>query len=146
MTLRVCTFEELGLLELYRVLQLRSEVFVVEQTCAYQDIDGKDPKALHVLGEYEGEIVAYTRLFRPGDYFEEASIGRVVIDPRFRSRKWGYPLMEASLQAIADRFGETHVTISAQLYLKLFYENAGFTAVGEVYPEDDIPHIRMVRR
>jgi len=145
MTIRVCLFEELSLTELYRLLQLRSAVFVVEQTCPYQDIDGKDPKALHVLGEYEGEIVAYTRLFQPGDYFEEASIGRVVIDPRFRNRKWGYPLMAASIQAIADRFGTSRITISAQLYLKRFYENTGFVAVGEVYPEDDIPHIRMER-
>lgn len=145
MTIRVCTFEELSLTELYRLLQLRSAVFVVEQTCPYQDIDGKDPKALHVLGEYEGEIVAYTRLFQPSDYFEEASIGRVVIDPRFRNRKWGYPLMAASIQAIADRFGTSRITISAQLYLKRFYENTGFVAVGDVYPEDDIPHIRMER-
>lgn len=146
MTIRICTFDELTLRELYRLLQLRSAVFVVEQACAYQDIDGKDLKALHVLGEYEGEIVAYTRLFKPGDYFDEASIGRVVIDPGFRNRKWGYPLMEASIQAIADRFGETKITISAQLYLQRFYENTGFTAIGEVYPEDDIPHIRMVKR
>lgn len=144
MTIRIVAFEALTTAELYRILQLRSAVFVVEQHCPYQDIDGKDVKALHVIGEADGKIVAYTRLFRPGDYFTEASIGRVVIDPDYRSRKWGYPLMQASIDAIRERFGTSTIAISAQLYLKRFYENAGFEPEGEVYPEDDIPHIRMV--
>lgn len=146
MNIRIKAFEALSNRDVYDILQLRSAVFVVEQDCVYQDIDGKDEKALHVVGEYEGEIIAYTRIFRPGDYFAEASIGRVVIHPDYRNRKWGYPLMEASIQAIKEHFRETDIMISAQLYLKKFYENAGFTAIGEVYPEDGIPHIRMVRR
>lgn len=124
------------------MLQLRSEVFVVEQNCVYQDIDGKDAKAIHVLGEFDGQIVAYARLFKPGDYFEQASIGRVVVKEIFRDRKWGHDLMRGAIAALAE-MGETAITISAQLYLKKFYESHGFVAVGGQYLEDDIPHIEM---
>ena len=123
---------------------MRSEVFVVEQNCVYQDIDGKDVKAIHVLGEIDGKIVAYARLFMPGDYFDEASIGRVVVKPEFRDRKLGHDLMRESIAALAE-LGETRIAISAQLYLKKFYESHGFVAEGEPYLEDDIPHIRMLR-
>jgi ElaA protein len=81
---KIKRFEALSVAELYSVLQLRSEVFVVEQNCVYQDIDGKDVKALHLIGEYDAKIVAYARLFKSGDYFENASIGRVVIAANYR--------------------------------------------------------------
>lgn len=136
-------FEELTVPELYQLLRLRSEVFVVEQNCVYQDIDNKDPKALHVLGLYDGEIVAYTRLFDAGYYFDEASIGRVVISDKYRDRKWGHELIRVSIQAIKDYFGKTQITISAQEYLKKFYESHGFVQTSEMYLEDDIPHIQM---
>ena len=138
-------FNELSIEELYQVLQLRSEVFVVEQNCVYQDIDGKDRKALHVLGKYEGSVVAYTRLFGPGDYFAESSIGRVVISPKYRDRKWGRSLMQESVNAVAEYLGQGPITISAQQYLTKFYESHGFVQQGDPYLEDGIPHIRMQR-
>lgn len=136
-------FEALSLSELYKLLQLRSEVFVVEQNCVYQDIDGKDEKALHLIGEENGEIVAYARLFKPKDYFDEASIGRVVVRETSRSKKLGHILMREAIQVIEIHFDVTEITISAQLYLKHFYESHGFVQISDTYLEDDIPHIRM---
>lgn len=138
------TFQELTTQELYDILQLRSEVFVVEQDCVYQDIDGKDQKALHVLGYKNNVVVAYTRIFKPGDYFEKASIGRVVVAKKVRQHKYGYDIMEASIQAIKEHYNETNIKISAQCYLNKFYNNLGFKAIGEDYLEDGIPHIAMV--
>ena len=142
-TWSVKSFENLSLNELYSVLQLRSEVFVVEQNCVYQDIDFKDQKALHLLGKIDENVVAYCRLFKPNDYFEQASIGRVVIAPKFRNNNWGYQLMSEAIAAVKSHFNENSITISAQLYLKKFYENVGFVATSETYLEDDIPHIQM---
>ena len=129
---------------MYEVLQLRSEVFVVEQDCVYQDIDGKDQNALHVLGIKDNKIVAYTRLFKPGDYFNLASIGRVVVKENQRMHKYGYDIMEASIKAIKTNYNTTDIKISAQCYLKRFYNNLNFFEVGEQYLEDDIPHIAML--
>lgn len=143
--IKIKSFEALSLAELYNVLRLRAEVFIVEQNCVYQDIDNKDQKALHLIGEYKGEIVAYSRLFSGGDYFENASIGRVVIAQKHREKKWGHQLVQAAIEEIENRFGTRKITISAQLYLKNFYETNGFVAVGESYLEDDIPHIEMRR-
>jgi len=142
---KIKRFDELSALELYSVLQLRSKVFVVEQNCVYQDIDGKDLKALHSIGEFDEKIVAYARLFKSGDYFENASIGRVVIDPEYRDRKWGFEMMEQAISGIETFYGETKITISAQLYLQKFYEKLGFVVSSETYLEDDIPHIEMKR-
>lgn len=136
-------FNELSIAELYEALQLRANVFVVEQNCLYQDIDGKDDKALHVLGKFDGKIVGYARLFNTGYYFDNPSIGRVVIDSDYRDRKWGHDLMRTAIQGIYDNFGQSDITISAQLYLKKFYESHGFVQDGDGYLEDDIPHIRM---
>jgi ElaA protein len=140
---KIKPFEALSLSELYNVLQLRSEVFVVEQNCVYQDIDGKDQKALHVIGEYNGETVAYCRIFKSGDYFEQSSIGRVIVKETYRDKKWGHDLIREAIEAIKNSFGETGITISAQLYLKKFYENHGFVQTSEEYLEDGIPHIEM---
>lgn len=138
-------FNELSSVELYRILQLRSEVFVVEQNCVYQDIDGKDLNALHLYGTHEDEIRIYCRLFAPGYYFDNASIGRVVIDKDFRRNQWGHALMKEAINAIAEEYGTGTITISAQLYLQKFYESHGFVQEGDEYLEDDIPHIRMNR-
>lgn len=146
MNITIKTFQELTTSELYELLQLRSEVFVVEQDCVYQDIDGKDVKALHVLGAKEGKIIAYTRLFNSGEYFDTPSIGRVVVKESERKYGYGHDLMKASIQAIVDNYNETTITISAQTYLQKFYESHGFKQVGEGYLEDGIPHIRMVRK
>ena len=142
---KIKPFLELSTNELYAMLQLRSEVFVVEQNCVYQDIDGKDQKAIHVLGYSEGILVAYSRLFKPKDYFEYASIGRVIVKASHRDKKLGHELMRVSIDAITTLFQETKITISAQLYLQKFYESHGFVVVGESYLEDDIPHIEMKR-
>jgi len=137
------TFYELSTQELYQILRLRSEVFVVEQNCVYQDIDNKDQKALHLFGIVEGKIIAYSRLFKPGDYFEFSSIGRVVVDEKFRDKNFGHELIDQSILEINNRFKAQNITISAQLYLKKFYEFHGFITTSEMYLEDDIPHIEM---
>lgn len=138
-------FDELTTQQLYELLQLRSEVFVVEQDCVYQDIDFKDQNALHILGYKNEKLVAYTRLFKPGDYFKKASIGRVVVLKNERQHKYGYDIMNASIEAIKNHYNETKIKISAQVYLKKFYNNLEFKEMGEEYLEDGIPHIAMMR-
>lgn len=142
---KIKPFEALNVNELYDLLKLRSEIFVVEQNCVYLDLDGKDKKALHLIGEYDGKIVAYVRLFDAGISFDNASIGRVVVDANYRDRKWGHDLMREAIAAIKSNFDKEAITIGAQLYLKKFYESHGFVQVSEVYLEDDIEHIEMTR-
>jgi len=139
------TFNELTNSELYEMLQLRNEVFVVEQECVYQDLDGKDQKALHILGFKNDKLVAYARAFKPGDYFEDAAIGRVVVVSTERHHSYGYDIMKASIQAVEDKFETKTIKLSAQTYLKRFYNNLGFSEVGEKYLEDGIPHINMIK-
>ena len=145
MEINTYNFSSLNTDQLYGLLQLRSEVFVVEQDCVYQDIDGKDQKALHVLGTVEGNIVAYTRIFKPGDYLEKAAIGRVVVASDFRKRDFGKAIMQASIAAVENYFNTTAIGLSAQTYLLNFYNDLGFSALGETYLEDGIPHIYMER-
>lgn len=142
---KIKSFEQLTVKELYGLLRLREQVFIIEQDCIYPDIDNKDQKALHVLGMAEGEVISYARIFKPGDYFETAAIGRVVTDKTYRNLKIGFTLMQKSIAAVEEYFSETTITISAQCYLTGFYESLGFVQVGEGYLEDNIPHIRMVR-
>lgn len=142
---KIKRFEELSPLEIYQILELRSEVFVVEQNCVYQDIDGKDQYALHLLGVSDGKLACYARMFPAGKYFEEASIGRVVIREEFRQNKWGHDLMRQAIAGISDVYGTDAITISAQAYLRKFYEQHGFVFTGEEYLEDGIPHLRMKR-
>ena len=138
-------FKELTINELYDLLQLRSEVFVVEQDCVYQDVDGKDRIALHILGFKDDELVAYTRAFKPGQYFSEASIGRVVVKKEERANDYGYEIMKASMVAVQEHFNTAKISVSAQTYLKSFYKNLGFEEVGDAYEEDGIPHIKMIK-
>ncbi|MAW95981.1 MULTISPECIES: GNAT family N-acetyltransferase [unclassified Leeuwenhoekiella] len=145
MKIELLTFNEFSLQTLYDVLQLRAEVFVVEQNCPYQDVDGKDQKALHVLGFTNDKLVAYTRIFKPGDYFERASIGRVIVKENHRKYGYGKDIMNASIQVLEDRFDAEEIELSAQVYLKKFYNDLGFKEFGEGYLEDNIPHIRMLR-
>lgn len=142
--IKIRIFKQITTQELYDILQLRSEVFVVEQDCVYQDIDGKDQKALHVLGYKNEKLIAYTRSFKPGDYFDYASIGRVVVLKNERQHNYGYDIMKASIEAINNSFNETTIEISAQVYLNTFYKNLGFNTIGEEYLEDGIPHIKMI--
>lgn len=139
------TFKELTIEELYAILQLRSEIFVVEQNCVYQDIDYKDQNALHVMGLKDDKLVAYTRLFKPNDYFEYASIGRVLVRDSARHLKYGHHIMKASITAIRVHYNETKIKISAQTYLKHFYNSLEFREIGEEYLEDGIPHITMLK-
>ncbi len=139
------TFKQLTTDELYAILQLRSEIFVVEQNCVYQDLDYKDQIALHVLGFKNKKLVAYTRLFKPGDYFDDASIGRVVVATKERKMSYGYDIMEASINAINNFYKVSTIRISAQEYLKKFYNNLGFKETGEGYLEDGIPHVAMIK-
>lgn len=138
-------FKELTVDELYEVIKLRIEIFAVEQNCVYQDLDGKDQIALHVLGFKNKKLVAYTRLFKSGDYFDLASIGRVIVAKNERQFGYGNDIMKASIEAVKTYFDETKIKLSAQCYLKKFYNNLGFKEVGEEYLEDDIPHISMIK-
>ncbi len=145
MEILIKTFEELSINQLYQILQLRSEVFVVEQDCVYQDIDGKDQKALHILGYKDDVLVAYTRCFEQGIYFQEAAIGRVIVKENHRKYGYGHQVLEASIKAIKERFNTTKIKLSAQQYLIDFYVSHGFITTGEGYLEDGIPHIAMVK-
>lgn len=144
MKINVKTFKELTLYELHDLLQLRNKVFVVEQDCVYQDIDGKDEKALHVIGTKNEKIVAYTRCFPPSVYFEEAAIGRVVVPLEERKYGYGHDIMKASIKAISAHYNTQEIKLSGQEHLKKFYESHGFKQIGEGYLEDGIPHIAMV--
>ena len=142
---KIKSFEALTVNELYDLLQLRSEIFVVEQNCVYPDMDGKDKLALHLIGEYDDKIVAYSRIFDAGNSFDNASIGRVVVHAAYRDKKWGHNLMREAIAGIKANFGKDKITIGAQLYLKKFYESHGFVQTSEMYLEDDIPHVEMQR-
>ena len=141
----VKSFSELTTNELYEILKVRSEVFIVEQNCVYQDIDDKDSKALHIIGYKNEKIIAYTRIFKPGDYFELASLGRVLVLKKERIHGYGHVILREALIAIQNNFKENSIKISAQTYLKKFYETHGFQQVGDEYLEDDIPHIAMIK-
>ena len=138
-------FDELTPQELYSILQLRNEVFVVEQNCVFQDADNKDQFSYHLMG-WEGEkLIAYSRIIPPGMVYEFPSIGRVVTSPLSRRNGSGKILMNESIKAIQKLFGEAAIELGAQLYLKKFYESFGFIQSGEIYLEDGIQHIEMIR-
>jgi ElaA protein len=138
-------FSELTPDELYAVLQLRNEVFVVEQTCVFQDADGKDQASYHLLGNSNKALVAYTRIVPAGVIYSEPSIGRVVTSPSVRGTGAGKELMQESIKTLIQLFGVVPIKIGAQLYLKKFYESFGFAQIGEGYIEDGIPHIYMLK-
>ena len=138
-------FNQLSKNELYKIFHIRSKVFIVEQNCIYQDIDFKDQKALHILIKKKKEIIGYSRIFKPGDYFKKASIGRVVISKENRDKGYGKILMRESIKAIENNFKEKEIKISAQKYLLDFYTSIGFKKEGEEYLEDGIPHISMIK-
>ncbi len=142
---QVKDFSELTSVEIYEMLRLRSEVFVVEQNCVYQDVDNKDQKAFHVLGFKNNQLIAYSRIFDSGDYFDLPSIGRIVVKEEERQYKYGHNLVAQSIQFILDNFQDNKILISAQTYLTKFYNSHGFEQMGEGYLEDGIPHIKMIR-
>ena len=136
-------WSEVSLEELYSVLRLRSEVFVVEQDCVYQDIDNKDQIAIHLLGYINKELIAYSRLFNEGDYFKETSFGRAIIKKEKRGQGYGDELVKESLKTIKNYYGNKKVKISAQAHLKTFYSKHAFIAKGKEYLEDGILHVSM---
>ena len=137
-------FSELSTEEIYNILKLRAEVFVVEQNCVYQDIDEKDKKATHLFIEKNNEIIAYTRIFKKGDYYEEnPSIGRVVVSKKERGKNLGKEIMLNSIEFIKKELEGRKIELSAQKYLDKFYKDLDFYSEGEDYLEDGIPHQRM---
>lgn len=138
-------FAELTPHELYAIMHLRSEVFVVEQNCVYLDADGKDLSSWHLMGWDGNKLVAYSRLLPAGLAFTEVSIGRVVSSPAYRGTGAGKTLIETAIQTCKALFGDQPIRIGAQLYLQKFYESLGFVQVSEMYLEDNIPHIEMRR-
>ena len=138
-------FEDLSVKELYAILSLRSEVFVVEQNCVYQDVDKLDQKALHIFGIKNGHLIAYARIFKPGDYFDQASIGRVVVKKEERKHEYGHDLIAYTIDFIHTSLDESIIKLSAQTYLRKFYESHGFKKIGKDYLEDGIPHIAMLK-
>jgi len=138
-------FADLSPHELYAILQLRNEVFAIEQNCVYPDMDNKDQPSFHLMGWKSGKLLAYSRIIPPGIAYPEPSIGRVVTSPAARGQGIGRQLMELSMEHIDKLYGTTAVRISAQLYLKKFYTDLGFFITGDVYIEDSLEHIEMVR-
>ncbi len=147
MTFKCIPFKELTLNELYAAMQLRQEVFVVEQNCPFVDADGKDQKAWHCMGyDDNGNLMVYTRLFDLSDYYEGfTSIGRVVTSPKARGTGLGRVLMEKSIDYCFQLFGNHPIKIGAQKYLEHFYESFGFKSIGEDYIEDGILHTIMIK-
>jgi len=139
------TFESLTPAELYQILRLRSEVFVVEQNCVFLDMDNKDQFSLHLMGYDAANLVASARLIAPGKVYEEMSIGRVVTSPAYRKKGAGRELMHVAIKECYRLFGESPIKIGAQLYLQKFYESLGFAQTSDAYDEDGIDHIEMIR-
>ena len=140
------SFDELTNPELYDILQLRSEIFVVEQQCIYNDLDGLDKTAVHLFYKKEGKIVAYARLLPPGTRFADFSIGRVVVHAGERGTGIGKALMNAAIDFCSKTLKAEKIKISAQQYLQRFYEELGFVVSTEMYLEDGIPHVGMVHK
>ena len=138
------TFSELDTEDFYQILRLRSEVFVVEQDCVYQDIDNKDQNAIHLYYKENDQIVAYTRIFKAGDYYENPCIGRVVVSKKNRGNDIGKKIMIDSMEYIKQNIKGEKIELSAQKYLDKFYKDLGFYKIGEEYLEDGIPHQRMI--
>jgi len=138
-------FETLTPYELYAILRLRTEVFVVEQNCVFQDMDNKDQPAYHLMGWKNEILIAYTRLIPSNLSYKEPSIGRVVTSASARGGGIGRKLMEKSIEEMIRLYGKTPIKLGAQLYLKKFYESLGFIQSGDIYKEDGIDHIEMIR-
>ncbi len=138
-------FDDLSNHQLYAILQLRNEVFVVEQNCVFQDADNKDQESYHLMGFSNGILVAYTRIVPPGIIYEQASIGRVVTSPAIRKHGAGKILMKKSVKAVYDLFGPVPIKLGAQLYLSKFYGSFDFKQISDVYLEDGIEHIYMLK-
>ena len=140
---KLSAFNELTNLELYAILQLRNTVFIVEQNCVYQDLDDKDQKGFHLCAWQDNQLAAYCRVLPPGVSYPEASIGRIATAMAHRKAGYGRRLVQSAINMALEKFNCKKITISAQAYLQHFYESFGFVKKGEMYLEDEIPHIKM---
>jgi len=143
MKIIVKRFKELSVEEIYQILKVRADVFIVEQKCIYKDIDGKDEKAIHVLGKENNEIIAYTRILQNDEQYKFPSISRVVVKKKNRGNKRGKEIMKETIKYIVEELKEKTIVLAAQKYLEKFYRELGFIAEGEEYLEDEIPHQKM---
>jgi ElaA protein len=143
MELKCKDFSELTTTELFEIYRLRAAVFVVEQNCAYQDVDEKDLRSYHLTLHENNALIGYLRIIIPGGSYPEPSIGRVVVAAHRRRNGAGRKLMEEGLREAERIFGKKEIVISAQTYLEKFYASMGFVSEGLQYLEDDIPHIQM---
>lgn len=146
MYISIKPFDELGTHELYGLLQLRSEVFVVEQTCIYNDLDDLDQLAWHLILKNDKRVAGTARILPGGTRFPQVSIGRVVVSPHFRRQNLGKLVMQEAMKFAFSHFAASEIKISAQLYLERFYEDLGFRRITEIYDEDGIPHIGMLAK
>lgn len=137
-------FKELKVEEIYKILELRNEVFIVEQQCAYQDCDGKDENAYHLYLQDNGEIIAYLRILKKGVSFDEISIGRVLVRKNYRGKGISREMMLKAINFIELNLNEKEIKIQAQSYLVNFYKSLGFKETSNEYLEDNIPHIDML--
>lgn len=139
-------FNALSVSDLYAILQLREQVFILEQTCLYADIDGKDAQAYHALLKIDDQLAAYARFFIKGNFhLDYASIGRVLVHPNYRKKQLGHEILRRVLEEIERKFEKSEIKISAQTYLLRFYEQYGFKKISAEYLEDGIPHIDMLK-
>lgn len=143
MIFSINTFNNLTLLNLYSIYKLRNEVFIVEQNCAYQDVDTFDLTAHHLLVINDDELIAYARILPPYSNYSQPSIGRVIVKSNYRSQNLGKKLMLYAIEQAQLLFPQQQLVISAQSYLLKFYTNLGFKASGNEYLEDNIPHTKM---
>src|SRR5580704_11610996 len=137
-------FNDLSPNELYAILQLRNEIFVVEQNCVFQDADNKDQHCYHLMGWQQNILSAYSRILPPEISYSESSIGRIVTSPNARGNGIGRELVKQSIEELYILFGKIPIKIGAQMYLQKFYESFGFKQTSDIYLEDDIPHIEML--
>ena len=136
-------FDALSAKELYQILQLRINVFMLEQNCLYPECDDKDFHGKHLFAYQDNKVIAYARLLPPGISYSESSIGRVIVHPEYRKLQLGYTLMEKAKDCLLEDFPSHHIRISAQAHLSSFYNNLGFQIESDIYLEDDIPHVEM---
>ncbi len=144
MEIKIKKFNELTTEELYKILRVRNEVFVVEQTCIYQDCDNKDYSSYHLYVEEGNEVVGYLRIVNKGISYDEISIGRVLVKETHRNKGLSRKIMLEAIKFIEEKLNSTEIRLSGQVYIKGFYGSLGFKQVSEEYLEDDIPHVEML--
>lgn len=145
MNWKLIKFEEFNVNRLYEVLKLRVDVFVVEQSCPYPEIDGSDQEALHLMCIEDNKVIAYSRIFPPGAMYDVCAIGRVIVKPKARGTGLAKQLMEKAIEAAENEWQVETIKICAQSHLQNFYESVGFITVSDEFDEDGIPHVYMIR-